>query len=158
MPSAHPVALHMTKQSQLNGFLAKYSPQASKLAKAVLAKMRKRLPGAVQLVYDNYNALVIGFGPTERPSEAILSLVVFPRYVSICFLQGGPALPDPKGLLLGSGKLVRHLNLQAAEQFDNPAVQDLIKIALKKAKTPIDSKSKGCLIIRSISAKQRPRR
>ena len=148
----------MMPQSQPNTFLAKYSPQARKLGKAVLDKMRKRLPGAVQLVYDNYNALVIGFGPTERPSEAILSLVVFPRYVSICFLQCGPLLPDPKGLLLGSGRLVRHLNLNAEDEFDNPAVRNLIKEALKRAAKPIDAKAKGCLIIRSISAKQRPRR
>jgi hypothetical protein len=41
-----------------------------------LAKMRARLPGAVELVYDNYNALAIGFGPTERTSEAVFSIEV----------------------------------------------------------------------------------
>src|SRR5262249_26929487 len=49
-------------EKQLAGFLAKYTLEISALAKKIFGKMRKRLPGAVELVYDNYNALVIGFG------------------------------------------------------------------------------------------------
>src|SRR5258708_3550755 len=141
----------MTPQAQLNGFLAKYSPGMIKLAKALLAKMRARLPGAVQLVYDNYNALVIGFGPTEKPSEAILSIALLPTHVSICFLQGGPSLPDPHGILQGEGTVSRHVKLFAAAEFDNPAVEDLIAAAVKRAAKPINPKTPGKLIIRSIS-------
>ena len=47
--------------TQLDDFLAKYTPEIRRVARAALAKMRKRLPGAVHLVYDNYNALVITF-------------------------------------------------------------------------------------------------
>ena len=67
-------------QAQLDGFLDKYTPEIVKLAKALLKKMRARLPGAIELVYDNYNALVIGYAPSERASEAILSLALYPRY------------------------------------------------------------------------------
>jgi hypothetical protein len=148
----------MTPQTQLNSFLAKYNPEMRKLARAVLAKMRARLPGAFQLVYDNYNSLVIGFCPTEKPSEAILSIAVLPRWVSLCFLQSAGTLPDPKKLLKGEGKVARHLDLTAPGDFDNPAVQALIAQALKRSPKPIDPKASGKLIIRSISAKQRPRR
>src|SRR5216684_3253867 len=111
---------NMTPRTQLEGFIVRLTPEISKLARGLFARMRARLPGAVQLVYDNYNALVIGFGPTEKPSEAIFSIAVLTRYACLCFLQCGPALRDPKKLLKGSGKLARHIPFTRAEEFDNP--------------------------------------
>src|SRR3981081_2754442 len=95
-------------ETQLAGFLAKYTPEIAALAKDIRAKMRKRLPGAFELVYDNYNALAIGFGPSERTSDAIFSIALFPRWVSLCFLQGAGLL-DPHKLLKGKGKQARHI-------------------------------------------------
>jgi hypothetical protein len=142
---------------QLDRFIARYTSEIAAEARAVLAKMRERLPGAVELVYDNYNALVIGFGPTERPSEAIFSVVVFPRWVTLCFLQGA-RVSDPQKRLQGNGKQVRHIRLATADDLDTPGVRDLITRALECAAKPIDGTGDGRLIIRSISAKQRPRR
>src|SRR6187401_1298620 len=112
-------------ESELDGFLAKYTPEVAALGQAALDKMRERLPGAIELVYDNYNALVIGFGPTERPSDALFSVVVYPRYVSLCFLTGA-SLSDPDGVLRGEGKLVRNVRLPAAGVIDDPAVSALM--------------------------------
>jgi hypothetical protein len=50
---------------QFAGLIAEYEPEIAALAEAALAALRARLPGAVEMVYDNYNALVIGFGPTS---------------------------------------------------------------------------------------------
>ena len=50
-------------ESQLTEFIARYSPEIGAEAHAVLAKMRKLVPGAIQLVYDNYNALVSRLWP-----------------------------------------------------------------------------------------------
>ena len=82
---------------QLDSFLAKYDPAIAAFTRRVLAKLRKRLPGAVEIVYDNYNALVIGFGPNDKPSVAIFSVVLFPRWVILYFLQG--LYRTPKGVL-----------------------------------------------------------
>lgn len=60
-------------QRQLDSFLDKYTPEVAGFARSALVKMRKLVPGAIEMVYDNYNWLVVGFGPTERPSEAIFS-------------------------------------------------------------------------------------
>ena len=81
-------------QSQLDDLLDKYTPEVAAAARDCLKKMRARLPGATQLVYDTYNALGIGFGPSEKASEAIFSIVLYPRYVTLFFLQG-VHLPDP---------------------------------------------------------------
>jgi len=143
--------------AQLGGFLAKFTPEVAASARAALVRMRKRLPGAIELVYDNYNALAIGFGPTEKASDAVFSIAVFPRWVSLFFLQTGTELPDPQGLLKGSGKHVRHIVLKSPADIDSPPVRALMKEALTRADVGIDRSAKNRIVIKSVSAKQRPR-
>ena len=109
------------------------------------------------IVYDNYNALAVGFGPGDRTSEAILSIAVYPRWVSLFFLQGS-RLKDPAKLLKGSGARVRHIVLSEADDIGSEKVEALIAAALAGAARPIDPQAKRQLIIKSVSAKQRPRR
>ena len=119
--------------------------------------MRKLAPGALELVYDNYNALAIGFSPTERAGDGIFSIALFPPHASLFFLQGAK-LPDPTKRLRGSGNVVRHIVLEDIAIFEEPDIRRLIDIALARAKVPLDAKQKRRLIIKSIAAKQRPRR
>jgi len=148
----------MTAQQQFEEFLRKYDPAVAAEAKKSLAKLRKLIPNAVEMVYDNYNALVIGFCPGMRPSEAILSIALMPQWVSLCFLQGA-GLPDPEQRLEGSGNVARHIKLKSgAVTLDEPGVRTLIAEALKRAKVPVPAGQKRQFIIKSVSAKQRPRR
>ncbi len=149
--------MSVSAQKQLDGFLDKYLPEIAAEARACLKIMRTRLPGAVQLVYDNYNGLVIGFGPTERPSAAIFSLLVLADHVTLCFLQG-VKIPDPDRLLQGSGNVVRHIRLKSPADLNRKEIRELMSAALEMARIPMDPAAKGTLTIRSISAKQRPRR
>jgi hypothetical protein len=144
-------------QSQLDDFLAKFTPEVDALAHDLTARMRARLPGTVVMVYDNYNALAIGFGPTEKASQAVLSLAVFPRWVTLCFLRG-VGLPDPDGLLRGGGSRVRHTRLHAPEALSDPRIEALIAAAVDRSEPPFDPAAGQRLVIKSISAKQRPRR
>jgi hypothetical protein len=144
-------------EERLAAFIGRYAPEVGEVAHAVLARMRARLPGAVELVYDNYNALAIGFGPDERASHAVFSVALFPRWVSL-FLLHGAGLPDPENRLRGSGKQARHLVLRRADDLDAPALQALIDDALARAPVPIDPSRPGRIVIQSISARQRPRR
>ena len=137
--------------------MKKYDPKIASFARRVLARMRQQLPGATELVYDNYNALVIGFGPNDRASHAIFSVVLFPRWIILYFLQGAQ-LPDPHRLLKGSGSVGRHLRLENLATFDDPQVQELMNAALYRAKTPLNPRARRRLVIKSVSAKQRPRR
>ena len=142
---------------QLAGFLAKFTPEVAGQAEEILTRLRARLPHALELVYDNYNALAIGFGPTERASDAIVSVAVFPRWVSLFFLQA-KGLPDPAGILKGEGSVVRHIVLPTPSALDEPEIQALIHEALNRAKVPLSANISHRIIIKSISAKQRPRR
>ena len=147
---------------QLDSFLAKYSPEIENFARRALARMRKLVPGAIEMIYDNFNWLVIGFGPSERPSEAIFSLVLPPNAVTLCFLQGA-GLPDPAGILQGSGNVVRNIRLYTSgvndeKVLENPEVLSLINVAMNRAQVPMPAGLRRKLIIRAVSAKQRPRR
>jgi hypothetical protein len=144
-------------QTQLTGFIAKFTPEIAALIKTVRARMRRRLPHAHELVYDNYNFFVIGYGPTERPSEAIFSIAAHARGVALCFLNGA-RLPDPQKLLRGDGSQVRSIRLPDAATLDHPAVEALIATAIGRMAVPFDPAVRPRLIIKSISAKQRPRR
>ncbi len=141
---------------QLTAFIARFNPPIVKLAKTARAKLRTQLPGAVEMIYDNYNALVIGFSPTERPSDAVCSLVIYPACVNLYFIRGAH-LPDPEGLLKGAGNQGRHLRLdEHAAILDTPTVRTLIDEAIDFGDTPF--RGTGRVVIRAITKKQRPRR
>ncbi|MGD0911104.1 MAG: hypothetical protein ABR928_04370 [Terracidiphilus sp.] len=144
-------------ERQLAGFIARYTPEVAELAEAALNKMRSRYPTALELIYDNYNALAIGFCPTERASDGIFSIALYPRWVSLFFLQGA-RLPDPARILKGGGNQVRHIVLPNPSLLDDPAVTALMNEAVARARVPFNPKGAHRLIIKSVSAKQRPRR
>jgi len=149
--------INQTPAKKLAGFLAKYEPRVAALAKGALARLRRRLPGSFELVYDNYNALAIGFSPRDTSSAAVFSIAVYPRWVSLFFFQG-VRLADPKKLLRGSGTTVRHIVLSAPDDVCDPDVENLISAALELAGNPFDASRRRQLIVKSVSAKQRPRR
>ena len=143
--------------AQLASFIERFSPDNQALIQGVRAGLKARLSGAHELVYDNYNFFVIGYCTTERPSDCILSLAASAKGVSLSFYRGS-SLEDPGGLLQGSGTQNRFLRLESPAILTEPAVDDLIKRAVAGAPVPLVDGVPGRLIIRSISARQRPRR
>jgi hypothetical protein len=146
-----------TPEKTLQGFIAKFAPDMVRLIRAARAKMRQRIPQALELVYDNYNFFVIGYGPNERAGDAIFSLAAQAKGLSLCFLQGAQ-LPDPHRLLRGSGNLVRNIRVDSPDILDQPEVRALMNAALQEAKTRLSANGTHRLIIKSVSRKQRPRR
>ena len=146
----------MDAQAQLEGFMAKYSPEVAADARKALAFLEGRLPTAIRLVYDNYNALVIGFGASDKVGDIVLSIALYPRHVTLFFLRGVD-LPDPHGLLEGSGSQVRGIRLDPISRLETPEVGALIDSALANGR-PMPESGEGPMIIKSVSAKQRPRR
>ena len=137
--------------------IGKFDPRVATLIRSSRSAMRKRLPTALELVYDNYNFFVIGYSSTERASDCVVSLACGANGVSLSFYYGA-TLPDPDGVLLGSGNQNRFVRLESARTLAEPAVERLIAAALAQAKTPMPAGGKTRTIVKSISAKQRPRR
>lgn len=142
---------------QLQSFIDKFEPKSQALIRAVRKFFRKRLPRANELVWDNYNFFVIGYSPTDRPSDTIVSIAAGANGVGLSFYRGA-TLPDPRRILLGSGSQNRFIRIDSVQTLANPHVDDLISAAIEQSKAPLRTSGRGQLIIRSISAKQRPRR
>jgi Domain of unknown function (DU1801) len=144
-------------ERQLAGFIEKFDSKNAALIRSVRKVLRKRLPTANELVYDNYNFFVIGYCSTERPSDCILSIAAGANGVGLSFYYGA-ALPDPHKLLLGSGSQNRFIRIESAATLMRPEVEGLIAAAINNAERPLPTSGRGKLVIRSISKKQRPRR
>jgi hypothetical protein len=142
---------------QLNAMIDRFDPAIQKVVRAARTKLRKRLPAAVELVYDNYNALAIGFGSSEKRGDWIVSLAVYARGVNLYFIYG-IALPDPHKLLQGSGNQGRFVRLESAAMLDRPEIEALIKAAIAEADTPLAQRGRGYTVIKSVSPNQRRRR
>ncbi len=146
-----------TAEQQLTGFIEKFEPAHQALIRSVRKSLRKRFPSAYELVYDNYNFFVIGYSPTERASDSLISIAAAANGVGLCFIRGAK-LADPDKLLSGSGNQTRFLRLPSADVLTETGVDALLTAAADQATTKMRSSGKGTLIIKSVSAKQRPRR
>jgi hypothetical protein len=144
-------------EEALQKFIDKFEPKNQALIRAMRKALRKRLPTANELVYDNYNFFVIGYCSSERPSDCIVSIAAGGNGVGLSFYYGS-TLRDPHRILQGSGSQNRFIRMESAETLGRPEVDELIAAAVAQGRTPLPASGKGRLIIRSISAKQRPRR
>lgn len=144
-------------EPQIASFLAKYSPAIEAQLKDARRRLRAFFPRGFELVFDNYNALVFGISPTERASEAFISIAGYPKWVTLFFLNG-IALSDPNGLLEGQGKQVRSIRLTNSSQINEPGVEALIGQAVLPRQAVLLEAPALATIVKSVVTKQRPRR
>ena len=140
-----------TPNAQFSAFLSRFPPGIVALVKRCLPKLRRAFPGSYQLVYDYSNSLVVAFGMSERGYEAIVAIAIFPREVRLYFDR---SLPDPKGLLEGSGTKVRSVTLKAASDLDHGDIQALIKAAIKHSGVTFPRTRSIRMVIKSQSKKR----
>ena len=143
-------------ERQLAKFIAKFEPKHRALIGAVRRALRRRLPAANELVWDNYNFFVIGYSATERPSDSVLSLAAGAKSVGLSFYRGA-SLPDPHGILLGEGKQNRFIRLESARVFSHAPGRSSDRGGGGADEDASVEDRPGRLIVRSVSAKQRPR-
>lgn len=117
-----------TPSAQLSAFLSRFPAETVALAKRCLAKLRRAVPCPYQIVYDYSNSVVVSFSKSERGYEATVALAIDPRRVRLYLDK---SLPDPKGLLEGSGTKVRSVTIKTAADLGRGDIQALIKAAIK---------------------------
>ena len=144
--------------TQIRGFVAKYTPDIAARMRDARKRMRALFPRGCELVYDNHNALAIGYASSERAADAILSIAAYPKWVTLFFLHGANLDDDPHGLLQGAGSRVRSIRLVPLTLFDDARVRALIKRALAPHAAALRRAAPLRTIVKSVSARQRPRR
>jgi hypothetical protein len=144
-------------ESQLANCIARYAPPIASQLRAARRRLRRMFPKGFELVYDNYNALVFAFGPTERASQIVLSIAGYPRWVTLFFLRGA-SLADPDKRLEGSGSQIRGARLDSPKDLDSPALRALIGQAVALAGPAFATAPRLRTVLKAVSAKQRARR
>jgi hypothetical protein len=140
---------------QLNTLLERFDPPIRALVREARTKLRRRMPTAFELVYENARAVAIGFASSERMSDTIVSLAVYARGVNLYFMYG-IALDDPHHLLLGGGNQGRFVRLESAATLDRPEIKDLLAAAIAEGDTPLPRSGRGRLVIKSVATRRRP--
>jgi hypothetical protein len=144
-------------ESRIDTFLAKYTPEIEAQLRDTRARLRAAFPRGVEMVFDNYNALVFGIGPSAKTSESFISIAGYPKWVTLFFLRGVD-LDDPEGLLEGDGSQVRGIRLKSAADLDSPAVAALIAQARRPHEPALGEAPALTTVIKMVADKQRPRR
>jgi hypothetical protein len=146
-----------TRPPAVAPMIARYPPEVATQLRRARAELRRHVPRGYEMIYDNYNALVFGFGPTARPSEIVFSVAGYPGWVTLFFARG-PSLHDPERLLEGSGSAIRGVRLRPFSRLRSTGVQALIRQALQKVAPAFADAPRRVTIVKSVSARQRPRR
>jgi hypothetical protein len=143
--------------SQVAEFIAKFSPSVAAQFRGARKHVRALFPRGYELVYDNYNAFGCGYSTTPRSSGVLISVVAYPRWVTLFFFYG-KGLADPEKLLQGTGARIRSVRLDPPELLESKAVRALLIQAIAQFKDELAAAPKISTCVKSVVAKQRPRR
>jgi hypothetical protein len=116
--------------SRLVELLAERRPLVMSLALALRDLVSRAAPEAEELIYSNY-AVVDVFTFTGRQSDAFCHIVAYESHVNLGF-NNGATLADPKKLLEGTGKKIRHIRIESKQDLKRP-LQTYIRAAAKQA-------------------------
>jgi Domain of unknown function (DU1801) len=109
-------------------FLSNLAPDLQAITREWVAVARKNMSGAREHIYHN----TVGCSVSESPFGRICHITPHGGYVNFGFFFG-VNLPDPKQLLLGEGKGLRHIKVRSVEDAQNPALGKLVKATWKEA-------------------------
>ncbi len=112
---------------ELEALLEGRTPQVVRLARGAVALIREAMPDAVELVWPKQNIASYGVGP-KKMSEHFCYVGLFKAHVNLGFYYGAD-LPDPGGLLEGTGKALRHVKLEDPDMLGNAALRKLVVAA-----------------------------
>ena len=96
-------------------------PVLAALASPWFARMRRCGPDVRELLHDGYPLVCVQDAPFAYVNA-------FRAHVNVGFFHGA-SLPDPAGLLAGTGKYMRHVQLRPEQGLDAPALEALISAA-----------------------------
>ncbi len=143
-------------------FLKPYDPAIRKLALGLRQLILEELAPCHENIYDAYSAVAIGYGPTARLSDGICHLAVYSKHVNLGF-NSGASLPDPKGMLEGSGNQIRHIAIRRYADLSRPELRSYLRraarIALAEARKlgdpPPQTPKRVISVVKAISARKR---
>ena len=139
---------------ELLGFLAPFDRSVIDLALATRALMLEEAPSAIESMYDAYNAVALGYSFTGRLKDGFCHVAVYAVHVNVGFNRGAE-LPDPQGVLQGSGKKIRHVRIARPADLRRPWLRRYIRAAIRQLGGPLAPQAEGHSMVKAIYPKKR---
>jgi hypothetical protein len=119
----------------LLSYLTSYDAHVSNLALALREVVLEEAPEAVEYISKGY-AVTIGFSFTGKPlKDGFCHVVTYSSHVNLGFNRGA-VLPDPNGLLHGTGKLMRHITIRSEYDLNRIVLRRYLGTAIEQATRP----------------------
>jgi|SRR6266498_3444173 hypothetical protein len=117
-----------TNKDAAEAYLANLPADSRAITRELCAVARKNMPKVYEFIYHD----AVGYSVNESPFDRICYIAPQKGYVNFGFFFGAD-LPDPKHLLIGEGKRMRHVKVRSVEEAKNPALAKLIAATWNEA-------------------------
>jgi hypothetical protein len=116
-------------------------------------------PKTNELIYDNYNAVALGWSPTDRLGHTFCSIAIGRTSKNIHFgFYWGNEITDSRNMLLGKGNQYRYILVKNKNDFPKSYISQLLKEAFANSAAKVKDKKQlmeGLTIVKSVSVKKR---
>jgi len=114
-------------------YLSSYDPHVARLALAARELVLDEAPEAIESICKGY-AVSIGFSFTGKPmKDGFCHIATYAAHVNVGFNRGA-LLPDPRRLLAGAGKLIRHIAVRGEDDLNRPFVRGFLRAAIEQVR------------------------
>jgi hypothetical protein len=115
------VSVAANHDADVDAWLADVANELREIARYWIAQLRDCGDDVRLLIHDGCPVACIGDAPFGYVNA-------FAAHVNVGFFYGA-ALPDPRGLLVGSGKRMRHVKVRPHAELDSDALRSLVRAA-----------------------------
>lgn len=147
-----------SQTTDLISFLLPFDKHIVELALWLREFVWDHYPQCNELIYDNYNAVAVGWSPTEKIGDIFCSIAVYGnKDVHFGFYRGSK-IADPQQMLLGKGNQYRYIKVNTPSDFPQECITKLVADAYAYSLSHLKPNAvilNGQTIVKSISAKKK---
>lgn len=119
-------------ERQIEQFLYPFNQKLQALAQELRQFLKNETKPTYELVGDSTISLNIGYGFTKKAWDCYCAIIVYSKHINLSF-PSGAFLNDPKKLLQGTGKRIRHIKIMGINDVEQHDIKNLVIEARNKA-------------------------
>jgi len=116
-----------TVEADIDRLLSEHSPELQAIERALRATIRREFPAPVEQV--DFGNKLIAFGRSMKMRGLLFAIIAHKTWVNLQ-LADGAELPDPDGIVEGTGKRTRHVKVRSVDDASLPGVVRVIRAEL----------------------------
>jgi hypothetical protein len=131
MPHVERIGTSAAIQSEFDALLAPHAPEIADTARELRRRLASSFPEAVEQVDDGNKLLAVGLSMKTR--DLVFAIIPHTAHVNLQ-LGDGVDLPNPDGLIEGTGKRIRHVKVRSVEAAASPQLRAIVdaQLALRR--------------------------